>query len=178
MAPKDAWEWSEALVHDRKLYMSYRYTYTDDFDWYRGNDQGDVNDNDSKAEEEDFPGIGMPIEEPQIQLYYLSVLDLSDPEFPTEREPVNIPGPLVGMSRGDQLIYTQAPHWDARTLETDWRQWLDVGSYDGVSFRLVDSYPLSTPILLPSRAGERGFASCRYTVMASQGIARRFWGAK
>ena len=142
MTPSDAWDWSEVLVHDRKLYMSYRYT--DYLDWFPGAEQDDVNKNDGKGEEEVPPELDEPFSEPRTQLYYLSVLDLYDPENPTEREPVNIPGMLVGMSRGDQLIYTRAPHWDARTLETDWRQWLDVGAYDGVSFSLVDSYPLST----------------------------------
>ncbi|MCS1411104.1 MAG: hypothetical protein M2R45_04300 [Verrucomicrobia subdivision 3 bacterium] len=78
-----------------------------------------------------------------IQQYFLNVIDFADPENPTEREPVNIPGTLVGLGRSGELLYTKAPHWDEETFETDWLEWLDASAYDGVSASLVDSIPLT-----------------------------------
>ena len=87
-----------------------------------------------------------------MRQYFLNVIDLADPENPTERQPVNIPGTLVGIGRGGALLYTQAPHWDEETLKSDGLEWLDVSAYDGVSASLVDSVPLSShwgnPILV------------------------------
>ena len=87
-----------------------------------------------------------------MQQYFLNVVDLADPENPTKRQLVNIPGALVGIGRDGALLYTQAPHWDEETLESDGVEWLDVSAYDGVSASLVDSVPLSShwgnPILV------------------------------
>lgn len=87
-----------------------------------------------------------------MRQYFLNVIDFTDPENPTERQPVNIPGSLVGVGRGGALLYTQAPHWDEQTLKSDGLEWLDVSAYDGVSASLVDSIPLSShwgnPILV------------------------------
>ena len=87
-----------------------------------------------------------------MQQYFLNVIDFADPENPTERRPVNIPGTLVGIGRGGALLYTQAPHWDEETLQSDGVEWLDVSAYDGVFASLVDSVPLSShwgnPILV------------------------------
>ena len=88
----------------------------------------------------------------RMQQYFLDVIDLADPENPTERQPVNIPGALVGIGRSGALLYTKAPHWDEQTLKSDGLEWLDVSAYDGVSASLVDSVPLSSywgnPILV------------------------------
>lgn len=88
----------------------------------------------------------------RMQQYFLNVIDLADPENPTERQPVNIPGTLVSIGRGGTLLYTQAPHWDEETLKSDGLEWLDVSAYDGVFASLVDSVPLSShwenPILV------------------------------
>ena len=80
----------------------------------------------------------------RMRQYFLNVIDLADPENPTERQPVNIPGTLVGIGRGGALLYTQAPHWDEETLKSDGLEWLDVSAYDGVFASLVDSVPLSS----------------------------------
>lgn len=84
-----------------------------------------------------------------MQQYFLNVVDLADPENPTKRQLVNIPGALVGIGRDGALLYTQAPHWDEETLESDGVEWLDVSAYDGVSASLVDSVPLSSHWLNP-----------------------------
>ena len=87
-----------------------------------------------------------------MRQYFLNVIDFADPENPTERQPVNIPGTLAGIGRGGALLYTQAPHWDEETLQSDGVEWLDVSAYDGVFASLVDSVPLSShwenPILV------------------------------
>ena len=84
-----------------------------------------------------------------MRQYFLNVVDLADPENPTKRQPVNIPGTLVGIGRDGALLYTQAPHWDEETLQSDGLEWLDVSAYDGVSASLVDSIPLSSHWLNP-----------------------------
>ena len=84
-----------------------------------------------------------------MRQYFLNVVDLADPENPTKRQPVNIPGLLVGIGRDGALLYTQAPHWDEQTLKSDGVEWLDVSAYDGVSASLVDSVPLSSHWLNP-----------------------------
>ncbi len=78
-----------------------------------------------------------------VQQYFLDVIDFADPVNPTQREPVNSPGALIGLGRNGALVYTKAPHWDDDTLLSDGMEWLDVSAYDGVSLSLIDSLSLS-----------------------------------
>jgi hypothetical protein len=73
---------------------------------------------------------------------YLNVVDYGDAAHPTVRKPVNIPGPLVGISHQGAMLYTMGPHWDAQYV-TDWTQYLDASAYDGVSAALVDTLKLT-----------------------------------
>ncbi len=77
-----------------------------------------------------------------MTLYYLDVIDFSDPSEPTLRDPVNIPGRLSGVSHEGNVIYTVAPHWDDETLKTDWLEWVDASAYDAVEVHLIDSLQL------------------------------------
>ncbi|MEW6160823.1 MAG: beta-propeller domain-containing protein, partial [Verrucomicrobiota bacterium] len=76
-----------------------------------------------------------------VQRHYLNVIDYSDPQNPTARKPVNIPGALRGVSHSGAIIYTTGQHWDAN-FQTDWSEWLDASAYDGVAATLVDSLQL------------------------------------
>jgi hypothetical protein len=77
-----------------------------------------------------------------LQRYWLDVVDYADPETPTLRPPVNIPGALQGLSYNGELLYTFGLHWSS-TSSPDWTQWLDAAAYDGVSAHLIDSLALS-----------------------------------
>ncbi len=121
METENAWNHSEVFVSGTRLYMS--------------------------RQTSRFIGDILPRPAPDdswMQQYFLDVIDFADPENPTAREPVNIPGSLVGIGRGGEILYTKAPHWNEETLETDWLEWLDASAYDGVSASLVDSIPLSS----------------------------------
>ena len=76
-----------------------------------------------------------------VQRYYLDVIDYADPQNPTARKPVNIPGTLRGLSHNGSIIYTVGNHWNT-DWTSDWTEWLDAAAYDGVSANLVDSLPL------------------------------------
>jgi hypothetical protein len=66
---------------------------------------------------------------------YLDVVDLTVPTAPTLRPAVNIPGPLAGISRDGNVIYTVSSSWqDGQTLEAL--------AYDGVAAYQVTSLPL------------------------------------
>lgn len=77
------------------------------------------------------------------QQYFLDVIDFSDPENPTQRKAVNIPGNLIGIARGGAILFTKAPHWDGQILLSNGLEWLDASAYDGVSASLIRSLPLS-----------------------------------
>jgi hypothetical protein len=75
---------------------------------------------------------------------YLDVVDYADPNEPTLRAPVNIPGTLKGVSHDGELLYTLGSHWKS---DTNWwhdgSEFVDASAYDGVSVHLVDSLSLS-----------------------------------
>jgi hypothetical protein len=75
-----------------------------------------------------------------VQRTYLDVVDYADHAFPTVREPVHIPGVLQGISHAGEMLYTTGIHWT--TNQTDWREWLDASSYDGVATHPVDAVSL------------------------------------
>ena len=68
---------------------------------------------------------------------YLDVVDLSVPTAPALRPAVNIPGPLAGVSRDGNVLYTVSTSWQAG-------QTLQALAYDGVTAYQVASLPLGT----------------------------------
>ena len=66
---------------------------------------------------------------------YLDVVDLSNPAAPTLRPAVSIPGPLAGVSRNGNVIYTVSSSWLSG-------QTLAALAYDGVTAYQVASLPL------------------------------------
>lgn len=73
---------------------------------------------------------------------YLCVIDYSDPETPTLRKPVSIPGELVGISYSGELLLTRGYCFTNNFV--DCRMRIDACAYDGVNVSLVDSLWLST----------------------------------
>jgi hypothetical protein len=76
-------------------------------------------------------------EEGWMERYYLDVIDYGDAANPTLRDPVDISGPLAGISHSGNVLYTISPH--AGQSEHDW---LDALAYDGVHASLIDSLAL------------------------------------
>jgi hypothetical protein len=76
-----------------------------------------------------------------VQFSELNVNDYTDPLSPVVRKPVNIPGTLQGLSNEGELLYTLGTHWGINQT-TDWSQWLDASTYDGVAAHLVASLAL------------------------------------
>ena len=71
---------------------------------------------------------------------YLDVVDYADPQEPTVRPPVNLPGTLRGLSHEGALLYTVGYHWKGETNRVpDGGEWLDASAYDEVEIHLVDS---------------------------------------
>ncbi len=68
---------------------------------------------------------------------YLDVVDLTVPTLPALRPAVNIPGPLAGVSREGNVIYTSSSSWQTG-------QTLEALAYDGVTAYQVASLPLGT----------------------------------
>lgn len=68
---------------------------------------------------------------------FLDVVDLSVPTAPALRPAVNIPGPLAGVSRDGNVIYTVSSSWQTG-------QTLEALAYDGVTAYQVASLPLGT----------------------------------
>ena len=79
-----------------------------------------------------------PVEGMWMQQYFLDVIDYADSEEPSIRPEINIPGTLVGLSRGGNVIYTQGYHWE-RDATSDYRNWIDASAYDGLEVYLIDS---------------------------------------
>lgn len=72
---------------------------------------------------------------------YVDVVDFTDPEHPTVRPPVEVPGQLRGVGMGGSLLYTVGYHYDDKG-STDWTEWVDALAYDGVAASLVASLQL------------------------------------
>jgi hypothetical protein len=76
-----------------------------------------------------------------VQKYFVDVIDYADPTTPTVRNPVNVPGSLIGVSHAGAILYTQGPHWDS-DWQTDGYDWIEASAYDGVEAHRVDSIEL------------------------------------
>ena len=75
-----------------------------------------------------------------VQRYYLDVVDFSDAADPLVRKPVNIPGSLIGLHRGGELLYTRGYEGDPFTYSGE--EHLSASAYDGVAAHKVDSIAL------------------------------------
>jgi hypothetical protein len=69
-----------------------------------------------------------------VQRHYLDVIDYTEPTEPIVRKPVNIPGKLIGLDRGGEVIFTRA--YDLQFSSES----ISAASYDGVQSRLIDSF--------------------------------------
>ncbi len=76
------------------------------------------------------------------QRSFLDVVDYADPDHPTVRPPVSLPGTLQGISHGGALLYTIGFHSTSTNLY-DGAEALDASAYDGVAVHFVDSLSLS-----------------------------------
>jgi hypothetical protein len=88
----------------------------------------------------------LPPEGLWVQRSYLDVIDYADPQQPTIRKPVEVPGTLTGLSHDGAVVYTVGMRW--KPDPTNWwaydaSEWLDAGAYDGVAVHLIDSVALS-----------------------------------
>ncbi len=88
------------------------------------------------------PVIEVPPPGVWVQRYFLDVINFNNPVEPTVRKPLNIPGALIGLSHGGQVLYTQGYRYGNVDTWSDWSEWMDAISYDGVETRLVNSMPL------------------------------------
>ena len=72
-----------------------------------------------------------------VTRYFLDVIDFADAEQPLVRKPVNIPGSLIGIHRGGELLFTRGTDFE-RFYYTG-NENIAASSYDGVSAHLIDS---------------------------------------
>ncbi|MGZ8940453.1 MAG: hypothetical protein ACXW32_14710, partial [Limisphaerales bacterium] len=75
-----------------------------------------------------------------VQRYYLDVVDFSDAADPLVRPPVNIPGALIGLHHGGDLLFTRGYFGDPFTYTG--AEQLAASSYDGVAAHLVATHTL------------------------------------
>ena len=76
-----------------------------------------------------------------ITRHFLDVVDYADPTSPTVRPTVNLPGRLLGVDAGGNLLFTTGSHWDAQG-QSDGAEYVDGSAYDGVSVSQVASLRL------------------------------------
>ena len=73
---------------------------------------------------------------------FLDVVDFTEPAAPTVRDPIDISGPLAGISRGGAIVYTQAQGRKGAAL--------DALAYDGAETFLVATLSLKSEWATPS----------------------------
>ena len=72
----------------------------------------------------------------------MDVIDFSDPTTPVLRDPVSIPGTLLGIGVAGEIVYTQNSATGSQTV--------DALAYDGVAAYLVASLPPGTNSFNPA----------------------------
>ena len=75
-----------------------------------------------------------------VQRNYLDVVDFADEADPLVRPPVNIPGSLIGLHRGGELLYTRG--YEGNPFNYSGEEHLSASAYDGVAAHKVDSITL------------------------------------
>lgn len=76
-----------------------------------------------------------------VQRHYLRVLDYADETEPLVREPVNIPGRLIGVAAEGSLLFTHS----YRHSQTDWWTYTEqiaASAYDGLAAHWLDGFDL------------------------------------
>jgi hypothetical protein len=111
-----------------------------------------------------------------IQRSLLNVIDYEQPSEPTIRRPVEIPGPLVGLSHQGALLYTVGARWEP---DADWSydptEWLTASTYDGVSVRRVDSMQLPNTWPRPVLAREGDIFLARADMGSREQPSLEWW---
>jgi len=90
-----------------------------------------------------------------VTRYYLDVIDYADPKDPVARKPANIPGSLIGIHRGGELLYTRGYEMGPSYYQGG-EEKLQASAYDGVQAHLITSMTLSNIWPQPSLV-DRGF---------------------
>lgn len=75
-----------------------------------------------------------------VQRYYLDVIDFRDPAEPLVRPPVNVPGSLLGLHRGGEVVYTRG--YNGNPYEYTAAEQIAALSYDGISAHLITALKL------------------------------------
>ncbi|HEV8541695.1 MAG TPA: beta-propeller domain-containing protein [Verrucomicrobiae bacterium] len=77
-----------------------------------------------------------------VQRYYLDVVDFNDPTDPLVRQPVNVPGSLIGIDHGGEVLFTRG--YDvAPDLVYTGNESVASLSYDGVEAHFVSTLPIT-----------------------------------
>jgi hypothetical protein len=80
----------------------------------------------------------------QVYRHVLDVIDFTDPDDPTVRPPVGLPGRLEAVDYDGSLVYTIGNRWHPTTdWSYDYLDWLDASAYDGVAVHHVAELPLN-----------------------------------
>lgn len=106
-----------------------------------------------------------------LQRHYLRVLDYADETEPLVREPVNIPGRLIGVAAEGSLLFTHG----YRHSETDWWTYTEqiaASAYDGLAAHWVDGFDLPNQWPHPVLA-HRGYVIVGRPGSTSTGDAQR-----
>ncbi|MBK8000858.1 MAG: beta-propeller domain-containing protein [Verrucomicrobia bacterium] len=131
------WNFSQAYAHDGKVYLSHqssRYIPIKQDEAAPAPAPGDT----LAAAAAIDPIVIYPPVGKWITRWYLDVVDYASATEPLVRRPVNIPGSLVGLSHGGEVLYTRGVHWTS-TGTSDWQEYLDASAYDGVKAHRIDS---------------------------------------
>ena len=79
-----------------------------------------------------------------VTSHALVKVDFTDPSTPTEHPPLTLPGRLVGLTHGGNILYTTG-HTYSNEGEPNMREnAIHASAYDEVSVRLLDTYPVNS----------------------------------
>lgn len=132
------WNFSQTYAHDGKVYLSHQASrYIPIKQDEAAPAPGAVPAPDAIID----PIVVYPPTGKWITRWYLDVVDYKSAMEPLVRRPVNIPGSLVGLSHGGEVLYTRGVHWTS-TGTSDWQEYLDASAYDGVKAHRIDSLPI------------------------------------
>ena len=136
------WNFSKAFAQDGKVYLSHQASRFIPVKTDAGEATPTASANQLGAIAPIDPIVIYPPTGKWITRWYLDVVDYADATEPLVRRPSNIPGSLVGLSHDAEVLYTRGVHW-TKEGTSDWTEYLDAVTYDGVKARLIDSLPLS-----------------------------------
>jgi len=77
-----------------------------------------------------------------VQRYYLDVVDFNDPADPLVRKPANIPGSLIGIDHGGEVVFTRGYDLTPE-LYFSGNETVAASSYDGVEAHLISGIPIT-----------------------------------